>query len=281
MKHEDRPPDSLVKYMRAEHALRVIESRSLKVSYFPDANDPFEGIPATPPRPQPTAAEIRALLSDLKAVHQMYEALSRLDPSIPKQHPTPESWAARAIEMVGELEQTGTPGMMASTTGFISFSESRCDPLLWSHYADWNRGVGIVFNPRPLQSAVTYSVWKRIRYQQERIRIPFPPTPQVDPFEVMLSLQTTKGTHWSYEREWRLLFPHPDYPKIRDTRSTRLEFVEFPSKSVLGVILGSRFSHCEVRDQLLSAIKDSFPQAALHQAVPHQTQYQIDIKELA
>jgi hypothetical protein len=97
----------------------------------------------------------------------------------------------------------------AQAMGVACFSECVDDILMWGHYAAGHRGYCLEFDTTfpPFRKAhqVIYSALY----------------PSLNPIEAMfarplttnpvLLLMATKSTHWSYEREWRILDDKGDY----------------------------------------------------------------------
>lgn len=84
-----------------------------------------------------------------------------------------------------------------TTTGIYCVSEIPDDILMWSHYADYHRGVCLEFNghAKLMQHAM------QVSYAHDR-----PPIARDDSNEVKLEKAIlTKSVHWKYEREWRLI----------------------------------------------------------------------------
>jgi len=86
--------------------------------------------------------------------------------------------------------------------GVLCFTESWCDPVMWSHYGDRHRGICLGFD-------VNDDIVKPIDYRPERL--PFDKWKALScsdpPKEVMERLLTTKFARWRYENERRVIVP--------------------------------------------------------------------------
>lgn len=114
--------------------------------------------------------------------------------------------------------------IVRSTTGLFCVSEVRDDILMWSHYADFHRGVCLEFDgaAKFMQHA------NRVTYAKARPKI----NPYRDSDDTSLDKALlTKSDHWSYEREWRLIRYRggPGVERIRP-------------ENLIGVIVGAQAS---------------------------------------
>ena len=125
--------------------------------------------------------------------------------------------------------------------GVCSFSQTRQNQLMWSHYADEHRGFCIGFNKKILLNQQPYLHEIEVNYQSD-----YPHKEifllldylikhkQTDEVEAIISsitfvIMKTKYTHWSYERELRL---------TRDSYGA----LPFTEKCVNSIVFGLRMS---------------------------------------
>ena len=73
--------------------------------------------------------------------------------------------------------------------GVLCFSDGWSNPLLWSHYGDKHRGIGLGFSVTEL---------REVNYKQERM-----PLETWNPAVDIQSILWTKFEHWKYEAEHR------------------------------------------------------------------------------
>lgn len=86
--------------------------------------------------------------------------------------------------------------------GVLSLSETCCNTLMWSHYANNHKGYCIGFQVSKLMATGNFSGRDRVNYD--------PPYPRIDPLNPNpienLKLQTLKKSKdWEYEKEFRFL----------------------------------------------------------------------------
>lgn len=137
------------------------------------------------------------------------------------------------------------------------FSETPTNPIMWSHYADSNRGICIEYDLKKLKSD-PYKLAKHlfpIIYATER---PFKQDLQQlihdlnqlcrdiadrnvydgeTDFNRVLPILETKGTEWSYEKEWRIVFTKK---QLYDEDDSVLDSGNIPFECVSGIYLGVR-----------------------------------------
>ncbi len=136
-----------------------------------------------------------------------------------------------------------TRAQLAANRGVLCFSANWHNPVLWSHYADRHRGRALGFD-------VADDSLAKVSYR--RYRLPFDPGAMSgDPAqaeEQMLSLLTTKYSHWRYENEWRAFLSLED----REA-ATNLCFAQFSQRMRLReVVVGARstISRAELTEAL-------------------------------
>lgn len=87
---------------------------------------------------------------------------------------------------------------VTSNVGVLCLSEVHDDILMWAHYADSHRGVCLVFDA----SEPFFATAQPVHYRDLRPNV----NPVVHSHDQMLdAAMFTKSSHWSYEREWRIL----------------------------------------------------------------------------
>lgn len=215
---------TLFKYIRPE---RIDVIRNLEIRFTqPDAlNDPFE----LQPHFDSIVAEADVLTNlpespiDLRPmVMQAYEML-------PELKAIPLGFAMRAVEefmATDDARQATAEGLRIflesmrdgaapirqaihrafnENVGILSLSEISDNELMWAHYADRHTGLVLCFdeqhpffNRRRTENDEFYFI-RKVRYSDE------PPVSlaTIDGDALLI----TKGTKWSYEREWRMLVP--------------------------------------------------------------------------
>jgi Protein of unknown function (DUF2971) len=120
--------------------------------------------------------------------------------------------------------------------GFLCFSRSFHNPVLWSHYADQHKGMVIGFDI-PEVSGETESV--PVIYSEDLLECPDIRTiTEAEKLDVMLHAFTRKFSDWKYEEEQRWVAKIDE----RDT-VTGHYFIDFGDSMILReVIFGVNFS---------------------------------------
>jgi len=246
---------TLFKYIRPE---RIDVIRNLEIRFTqPDAlNDPFE----LQPHFDSLIAEADVLANfpespvDLRPmVKQAYEMLPQLQA-------IPLDFAMRAVEefmATDDARQATAEGLRVSlksmrdgaapvrqaihrafneNVGILSLSEISDNELMWAHYADRHTGLVLCFdehhaffNRRHTENDEFYFV-RQVRYSDDSpVSLA---TIDGDAFLI------TKGTQWSYEREWRMLVPLRGATQSVPIAGDTVHLFAFPADALRGVILG-------------------------------------------
>jgi hypothetical protein len=164
-------------------------------------------------------------------------------------------------ERSAEILSEGFKQWMAESA-VTCFSRVNDSLLMWAHYANSHSGVCFEFQERlPPDTFLAFEV----DYVEER--------PEVDATsfretEVFRQAVLTKGTQWSYEREYRMI-------EYREKAGYR----EFPSDVLKGVIFGHRISS-EDRDFVMKLIEQRPHALELYEAVPNGRFFRMDIRKL-
>jgi hypothetical protein len=149
-----------------------------------------------------------------------------------------------------------------------SYTTSKSNLLLWSHYADSHRGICIEFNANldPMRMSM------KVKYQDEYPQIEYPLPQDARGFESIF----TKSSQWSYEDEYRsLLIAAADNQPPHDDVS----FFIRPG-AIIGVYLGSQISpaHTEI---VLNLIRRSESAPRIWKAEIADDTFSINFKRVA
>ena len=117
---------------------------------------------------------------------------------------------------------------LRSEYGVLCLSAVRDDILMWSHYADFHRGVCLEFDgaAKLMQHAFPVS------YSKERPSIHMIRDSNETAMEKSLR---TKSDHWKYEREWRLL-SYPNGPGVMQLRPESLTGIVIGAEATSGTV---------------------------------------------
>jgi hypothetical protein len=215
----------LYKYLRPA---RVDVLRKLEIRFTqPDAlNDPFE----LRPRFESLISEAEALASfsatpiDFDPIlRQAYSMLPEQQRSLLRYEDAAASFKSfmetdqgRSAVSAGLLwflrfsVQAATPlreslyKALNRGVGILSLTEVPDEPLMWAHYAESHRGILLGFNEEHAFFNHRRSENDEFYFLRKVIYADLPPAPSALAVDGN-ALFVTKGTKWSYEREWRML----------------------------------------------------------------------------
>jgi hypothetical protein len=148
-----------------------------------------------------------------------------------------------------------------ATTGIYCVSEIPDDILMWSHYADYHRGVCLEFNghAKLMQHAM------QVSYTHDR-----PPIARDDSNVAKIEkTMLTKSMHWKYEREWRLI-RYQQGPGI----------ATFRPENLTGIIVGAQAS-MDIIKLVRGLNKARSVPLKLSKASTNRSTFTIDIREIA
>ncbi len=233
------PPPRLFKYMSLRHVDSLLAHRELHFQSPASFNDPFDCSPRIVIPKTQAAIQLR-LRQDRERVRgggneadadAMLKQLAKLPP---------EKLKIAALENWHQL---------VWGYGITCFSEIPNHPLLWGHYADSHRGVCIEFESSHLPRGPDHLLIK-VFYREERSQFHFPRGNIFDRKIDVLRVLNTKGRHWEYEREWRVV-------KMNGAESASL----LPFLTVRRVIFGARCPDSEI-SRIESLLGEGFPAAS-------------------
>lgn len=137
-----------------------------------------------------------------------------------------------------------------SDVGILSFSATRDHLLMWSHYADWHRGICLGFDVD-----VGSSFFQRARAVLYRNAYP-------SGIEG-IGHRLVKSTQWSHEAEWRILEPHAG-GQLRP----------FPAETLAEVVLGCSIEPAHERLVREWIVERPLPVRVLR-AIPSATEFSL------
>lgn len=208
-KVEEAPPPVLYKFSTAPNALNILETLRLKTAAPDQLNDPFEFLPADHAL-EATDSDVEEWLAD-PSFQKFHEETLSHDPRL--RLLSKERLKQLLKEALSENQPgfiNGQPENAAKVIRIISYSATAENILLWSHYADQHRGLGIgfctqhqTFKSRPPE---------KVNYESERVILDSRRPHSTDETNDAHKLVYTKSPDWSYEQEWRQLWqiPHLD-----------------------------------------------------------------------
>jgi hypothetical protein len=246
---------TLFKYIRPDR-IDIIHNLEIRFTQ-PDAlNDPFElrphinsliaeadvleNLPESPMDLRPMVKQAYELLPELKAI-----PLDFAMQAVEEFMSTEDARKATAEGLRSFLQSMGDGaavvrhaiyGAFNENVGLLSLSEIPDNELMWAHYAERHTGLVLCFdeqhpffNRRRTENDEFYFI-RQVRYSDE------PPVSlaHIDGDALLI----TKGTQWSYEREWRMLVPLNDATRLVPIDGDTVHLFAFPPDALRGVILG-------------------------------------------
>jgi len=131
--------------------------------------------------------------------------------------------------------------MITNGIGITSFSASRNNILMWSHYADMHRGICLIYDTNIIREMASVSDSKllKVKYGGQKISyidLIMNNCATMDSYSkywnvnVLYEISTQKKKCWSYEKEWRMVkILGEDHNSEFDGE----RFVYMPSKKIL------------------------------------------------
>ena len=224
--HFSQPPQVLYKYIpaiRLDHALPDGKPCSFR---------------ATPPKQLNDINELNFVTrfvddeKNREKINRAYAStLTELFPSFPVSDDHVESYRVKFPVQYGvELARD----QLSKKYGVTSFSSSRNDVKMWTHYADECRGVVIGYNvDHWVNHLVGTSIFREVKYVNE---FPFIIGPRVVSLENAYALMSSKGVSWKHEKEWRLI---TELSKTREIEKG-IAVITVPQISVSSVLITDR-----------------------------------------
>jgi hypothetical protein len=126
---------------------------------------------------------------------------------------SPDEWLSKVSKLMSVQALKGLRQDVQKNVdeaGIACFSKVRDDILMWAHYADKHRGLGLEFDGS--ENCNFFGEAQAVEYEN------FTPVPLgEDSMAIMKRIILTKSKHWSYEREYRIFRPNMagrqlDYP---------------------------------------------------------------------
>lgn len=246
--------------------VNVLSGGQIRFTQIEALNDPFESTPLTELLRMSLAARGIDSLINSKDKTFVHDNIVRY-----------------RINRMARKAVKGIVGETRSNKGILSVSLERSQPLMWSHYCDSHRGFVVGFDglhdyfQKGIQGK--RGGLRNIIYSQTRPSFPsFDDFSNHNPAEILLYY---KSTHWSYERELRMLhnLEHADCNKNIDPNGHRVYLFNFPVETVREVILGCQMPAL-LRNEVISLVREKYPNAKLYQAEMSKTEFNLVIKEI-
>jgi hypothetical protein len=129
-----------------------------------------------------------------------------------------------------------TCDQLSKRYGVTSFSTRKDDVKMWSHYADYCRGVVIGYNVDLwVGHLFGTSIIRQVRYAAD---LPMVSGPRVVNQENAYAFMSSKGAVWEYEQEWRLI---TELSKTQQSGKD-IAVITVPQESVSSILITDRTS---------------------------------------
>lgn len=181
----------------------------------------------------------------------------------------------------------------------VCMTESNNNTLMWSHYADNHAGICIEYDLKQLEEGpydlvshlfpVVYEDHRKIYRNlytliesHKELKKAIEEETEYDGYECLdniLPLFITKGSNWSYEREWRILFSKK---QMYDINESGLYDGNLYFRCITSVYLGYRI-HPEVKkniEEICKRISTNRKPVSLYQAKLAGNTYTIDFEKI-
>lgn len=166
-------------------------------------------------------------------------------------------------------------------TRISSFSEVPDSTLMWSHYADYHKGICLIFETIKLDTIQSYMIFNgedlnstsnlppnyagiiRVRYSD---KMPEAYNHLEYNQNKILAFLITKSTDWAYEKEWRMLL---------STTALRTDNPRYIENQLKGVIFG-----LNCKEESKSLVKESLKDlnVEFYQCHAVNSEYKVEIK---
>jgi hypothetical protein len=265
------PPPTLFRYVTASRAIEILAEEKIWFCAPSSFNDPFDcGL-------KPSFSGSKHAFGDLAKflAKQSRPNLARKERRNMVRRARPKLKKDFLDNLYAKWERD-----FLQKTGMLCLSEVCDDILMWSHYADGHTGVCLEFKHKLGQGLVGDAI--RVLYAEE-----FPEFDAVKTFgridksgarsdsaliEFGKTVFLTKSSHWSYEKEWRVVhFPtaglsHVGLHTLLPGNLTR-------------IIFGCRISNAD-KERLATLVRRLRPTPAIAEAGKKDRRFAVEIRDL-
>jgi len=181
----------------------------------------------------------------------------------------------KAIQDSAAEARDGILMFMSSKFTLACYSEIPDSFLMWSHYTNGQQGIVVGFNATNRFFANGNNLMPVV-YRSERMNAAYDHI-GLKFLEPDIALLRTKSPDWSYEREWRQIFPVRKCTKLRSESGHVQYFQKLPAKAIDSVTLGVRCApdtEAAVRELLRSK---ELRHVRLQRAILHERDFRLKI----
>jgi len=188
----------LYKYCDKKGIEIILRTLELKLPYIPDVNDPYECLPVFYcPDDKPAMKE-----QWLRTFER-----NRISPPVKWEQILDEEFEKGEIQKKLKEEMLEKLRDFNQKSCLLSVSKTAQNAVMWAHYTEQHKGavIGIDFNNvYPDTNGPSNLTMHSVKYSKDRIKINVLSESKQEEFE---KVPLTKSIDWSYEEEFRAIFP--------------------------------------------------------------------------
>ncbi len=276
-------PTLLHRYFNAEHGIKALSTSQLFFSNVSAYNDPFEIAPITSYTKEmfqnPDVAQQQVLeMMESDEGTSFLESLGilgigsaiSLGLSLPISVVASVAGLWYLFKSADEDEKKNFTHHMKKYVPLLASAKTCCfsaSPdvlLMWSHYAEWHKGMVLSFD-------TDKNYWRNANfypmdYQEKRLELP---TKKTNPNRYLINLLTRKSIHWKYEQEWRLV----------DWAMQSKNELPFDPEALKEIRIGL-FMSDENRQEVVRLRDEKYPTAKIFVAERDNNDYKLNFPEL-
>jgi uncharacterized protein YlaI len=206
----------IYKYFSFENAVYTLLNHTILASHFDEYNDPFE-------------ASISWAKKSRSDLDKSDDDAREIDNDSGDDIVFSELTEERKTQYRNERDKVRS----------TCFSRTNKDILLWSHYANYHKGIALCFWSNEMLGVKNDKRFKNIEYNGEKVRIFKSTKPATFDKKVQKSF-ITKAKIWSYEEEVRLLVDINTINCIPFDQCENKCFIKFAPKSIHSIYYGCK-----------------------------------------
>lgn len=268
----------------------ILENQMVRFSQPSVLNDPFELKPHI--SSVMSKEDMVILLEELlpNIISEEYNKLSSFEKSLLPYKPFEKSMTTMITSSEALMLKTLTDATplisekifegMDRSLGIFCLSEKRDNELMWSHYADSHQGFVVEFDSdsaffnQKKTDVDEFRYMRKVEYSDHRPSITLNKIEDFTPF-------LTKGSQWSYEAEWRIMFALADATQVIEQPQSNIYLFQFPADALRSITFGHRMNDSK-RNEIIEIIKSTpqFKHVSFHEAVIGSRDYRIHISDL-
>ncbi|WP_081838259.1 DUF2971 domain-containing protein, partial [Sphaerotilus natans] len=270
------------------HAIALtLDGAMLRYTPLGGFNDPFEG--------RPEITDLNTREEKIEIISTVFpEEAKKIYDQIPEQDKknlsfqdfvflTEKLMEANGIDILKETEKA-VPAMkdmfhkkFDEHVGTLCLSEVPDSILMWSHYGSSHTGFVIGFNAHHPHFHERRSPDDELRHLRRVLYRDARPSARLSEMD-WTDLVLTKSSHWSYEREWRIMRDLADAKSVIPCKPFPVHLFKFPRDAITSIILGARATD-ETEKSIISILQsnEQYRSTILKRAIPNDSHFLLNI----